>query len=66
MEDKNKSNKSFDWDEIMPEKMKREWLRFFLELYHIESLYYPRYVKLIDATEELPWFIVFSDSSQIA
>ena len=66
MKDENESNKSFDWDEIMPEKMKKEWLSFFLELYHVESLYFPRCVKPIDATEELPWLIVFSDGSQIA
>ena len=66
MKDENESNKSFDWDEIMPEKMKKEWLSFFLELYHVESLYFPRCVKPIDVTEELPWLIVFSDGSQIA
>ena len=59
MKDENESNKSFDWDEIMPEKMKKEWLSFFLELYYVESLHFPRCVKPIDATEELPLLTVF-------
>ena len=63
-EDDCKAN--FDWDEIMPEQMKKEWLDFFTELYQLESLQFPRCVKPLNATMEQPWLIVFSDGSQSA
>ena len=35
MKDEYGSYKSVDWDKIMPEKMKQEWLSFSLELYYV-------------------------------
>ena len=50
------------WDEEIPEHFRKEWVKFFTELYEIEDLQFNRSVKPINAIQD-PSLIIFSDGS---
>lgn len=57
--------KSIDWDEPLAETHVKDWHEFFLSLYDIEMLSFPRCIKPINAVRE-PMLIMFSDGSRLA
>lgn len=57
--------KSLDWDDPMPEVMRDEWIQFFVELFEMEKVKFPRCIKPVDAVGD-PILVMFSDGSDEA
>lgn len=58
-------SKLIDWDEPLDEQNVREWHDFFMNLYDVEKLSFPRCVKPVNAVGQ-PMLIIFSDGSMMA
>ena len=52
--------KSLGWDDLMPEFMRSEWIRIFIELFEMETVKFRRCIKPKDAVGD-PDLIMFSD-----
>ena len=59
------SRPGMDWDEPLREENVSEWKLYFLELFDIEALSFPRSLKPVNAVGN-PTLIVFSDASESA
>ncbi|XP_033730738.1 uncharacterized protein LOC117320185 [Pecten maximus] len=53
------------WDSAMDEDMRKEWIKFFSDLFVVETLEFPRCIKP-DCVKGNPILIVFSDGSKEA
>ena len=54
-----------DWDDPIPEHIKREWITFFEELFELEKVSIPRCIKPTMSVEA-PELVLFSDASKEA
>ena len=63
----NKTNRkeTLDWDENMTEGMRDKWNRFFIHMFDLEELKFPRCVQPGDSIGN-PVLIIYSDGSMIA
>jgi hypothetical protein len=57
--------KSLGWDDPMPEFMRQEWIKFFIELFDMEKIKFRRCIKPKDAMGD-PDLVMFSDGSDEA
>lgn len=57
--------KSLGWDDPMPEFMRQEWIKFFIELFEMEKIEFRRCIKPKDAMGD-PVLVMFSDGSDEA
>ena len=53
------------WDDDLPLALKEDIFKFFLELYELEDLEFPRSLWPKEAVVGDPWLISFSDGSQL-
>ena len=54
------------WDDCLPEDLVKEIIEFFLELYELESLKFPRSIWPQEEAVGKPELVVFSDGSIVA
>ena len=54
-----------DWDDPLPQDMKRKWKQFFQDMFLLENLKFPRCLKPKNAVGD-PWLIILSDGSDQA
>ena len=57
--------KRVDWDDAIPDHLRHEWITFFEELFQLENVSIPRWIKPRKSIEE-PELILFSDASNEA
>ena len=58
-------DKKLDWDDAMPEHLRREWVTFFEELFKLKEIEFPRCIKPNNAIGD-PVLVIFSDGSSDA
>ena len=54
-----------DWDDPLPQDMRRKWIQFFQDMFSLEKLKFPRCLKPKNAVGK-PWLIILSDGSDQA
>ena len=54
-----------DWDDPLPQDMRRKWIQFFQDMFLLEKLKFPRCLKPKNAVGK-PWLIILSDGSDQA
>ena len=59
------AHKTIDWDDPIPESLKKEWESFFNEICMLQSLNFPRSIKPKNANGK-PDLVIFSDGSKEA
>ena len=59
------TNNKNDWDEPVSDENRKLWINFFKKLFEIESLIFPRSVK-VKAIFANTILVIFSDASRIA
>ena len=55
-------DEKLDWDDAMPEHLRREWVAFFEELFKLKEVEFPRCIKPSNAIGD-PTLVIFSDGS---
>ena len=55
--------KALGWDNPLPDDVKRKIIAFFLDLYELENLEFPRSLWPEAEVEGDPWLVIFSDGS---
>ena len=54
-----------DWDDPLPACLHKKWIKFFTDMFLLETLQYPRCLRPT-ATDGDPWLVLFSDGSDVA
>ena len=54
-----------DWDDPLPPHLYKQWVKFFVEMFQLEDLKFPRCLKPSNYLED-PWLILLSDGSKTA
>ena len=54
-----------DWDDPLPPKLHKKWVEFFVEMFLMEKLSFPRCLKPSGVIGD-PWLIMMSDGSELA
>ena len=54
-----------DWDDPLPEEYKRDWVKFFLDLFGMNNIKFERCLKPPNAVGD-PSLVIFSDGSDSA
>lgn len=55
-------DEKLDWDDAMPERLRREWVTFFEELFKLKGVEFSRCIKPSNAIGH-PTLVIFSDGS---
>ena len=55
--------KNLDWDELIPDEFRKEWIDFFRQLFQMENITFQRCIKLEEAIGD-PILVLFSDGSE--
>ena len=58
-------SRKIDWDTPLPPDLKAKWNQFFITLFRLEQLRFPRCLRPNDANGR-PWLIILSDASDLA
>lgn len=58
-------SRKLDWDTPLPVDLKAKWKQFFITLFRLEQLRFPRCLRPNDAIGR-PWLIILSDASDLA
>ena len=59
------SESKYDWDDMLSDDIKSEWVEFFREMFLLETMKFPRCFKTITAKGD-PMLVMFSDASNTA
>ena len=55
-------DEKLNWDDAMPERLRREWVTFFEELFKLKGVEFPRCIKPSNTIGD-PTLVIFSDGS---
>ena len=57
--------RNLGWDDQLPLDLRAKWVKFFISLFALEKLKFPRCLRPPDAVGE-PWLVILSDDNDIA
>ena len=60
------NEKKLGWDDPNPDSLQKEWNDYFIDMFKIETISFPRCIKPFEVSEDEPELILFCDSSEIS